>query len=98
MGGGGDLRKPGARWTRVRRSSIICRNSSPRSVTGSTLTSPQWERDFDALAEAHPLQRLGHGTDLAAVIAEYSALRSIISKNLLELEPSLQLLQATVSR
>jgi signal transduction histidine kinase len=45
-------------------------------------------RAFDALAEGHALQRLGHGIDLETLTLEYSILRTVVLRHLLDVESS----------
>jgi signal transduction histidine kinase len=45
-------------------------------------------RGFEALAQGHALQRLGHGVNLATLSTEYQVLRNVILEHLLRVESS----------
>ncbi|MDB4961081.1 MAG: sensor histidine kinase [Myxococcales bacterium] len=45
-------------------------------------------RGFEALAQGHALQRLGHGVDLETLSTEYQILRNVILEELLDVESS----------
>src|SRR5688572_3246714 len=54
------------------------------------------ERAFSRLAEGHALQRLGYGVGLETLTCEYSKLRVVIMRLLMEVPPTDENREATV--